>query len=229
MIVSYEEPVALVGGGEVCEGDIAEARHICKHFVAADGGARVLLDHDIMPEAVIGDCDSIDAATKAALPPGTLRHIPEQYSTDFDKCLRNIVTPLILGIGFLGARVDHQLGAFNRLVARPDCRCVLLGAEDVVVHLPPKLSFTVALGTRVSLFPMAAVTGRSAGLRWPIHRIPFAPSGNTGTSNEASETRVTIFMDYPGMLLILPRAELHTVIKAVQSKDCGTWSAPAEQ
>jgi len=30
---------------------------------------------------------------------------------------------------------------------------------------------------------MAAVQGRSGGLRWPIDGLPFAPDGRIGTSN----------------------------------------------
>ena len=41
------------------------------------------------------------------LAPGVLRPITEQDSTDFEKCLRRISAPEILGFGFLGARVDH--------------------------------------------------------------------------------------------------------------------------
>lgn len=214
-IVFSDAPILLAGGGEFRHADLILAQSWARRAVAADSGALVLLRHGVTPEAVIGDFDSLPAATRAALPAGSLHHIAEQDSTDFDKCLRNIRAPLILGLGFLGARVDHQLSVFNRLAARPDRPCILIGREDVVFHAPARLTLELAEGVRVSLFPMRPVTGRSEGLRWPIAGLDFAPGGRVGTSNEASADQVTLEMDRPGMLVILPRDCLAAAVKAV--------------
>ncbi|MGY3670300.1 thiamine diphosphokinase [Marinovum sp. KMM 9989] len=215
----------MVGGGEFRHADLIVAQNWAKRAVAADGGAKVLLRHGVVPEAVIGDFDSLDAATRAALPASALHHISEQDSTDFDKCLRNIAAPLILGLGFLGARVDHQLSVFNRLAARPESPCVLIGREDIVFHAPPRLDLSLDVGTRVSLFPMRPVQGQSVGLRWPIDGLDFAPGARVGTSNEASATRVQLWMDTPGMLVILPRDCIDEVVRAVQSAASAPWTA----
>ncbi|WP_417524506.1 thiamine diphosphokinase [Marinovum sp.] len=217
-LISASEPILLAGGGEFRHADLVLAQTWARRAVAADGGATVLLRHGVVPEAVIGDFDSLPEATRAALRPGILHHIAEQDSTDFDKCLRNIKAPLILGLGFLGARVDHQLSVFNRLAARPDRPCILIGREDVVFHAPPRLTLELAVGTRVSLFPMQLVTGQSTGLRWPIGGLDFAPGGRVGTSNESSEPRVDLAMDGPGMLVILPRDCLAAAVRAVQAQ-----------
>ncbi|MDD9745672.1 MULTISPECIES: thiamine diphosphokinase [Marinovum] len=214
-IITAEAPILLVGGGEFRHADLTLAQTWAGRAVAADSGALVLLRHGVTPEAVIGDFDSLPAETRAALSPDTLHHIAEQDSTDFDKCLRNIEAPLILGLGFLGARVDHQLSVFNRLAARADRPCILIGREDVVFHAPPRLALDLAAGTRVSLFPLRPVTGQSTGLRWPIHGIDFTPGGRVGTSNEALATEVTLEMDGPGMLVILPRDCLDAAVRAV--------------
>ncbi|TNF18749.1 MAG: thiamine diphosphokinase [Rhodobacteraceae bacterium] len=226
-IVSASDPILLAGGGEFRHADLIVARTWAKRAVAADGGAAVLLRHGVMPEAVIGDLDSLPDAVRAALPRGVLHRIEEQDSTDFDKCLRHISAPLILGLGFLGARVDHQLSVFNRLVARPDVRCILIGREDVVFHCPRALALTLAPGMRVSLFPMRPVTGQSTGLRWPIDGLAFVPGGRVGTSNEAVEAEVRLAMDGPGMLVILPRAALEAAVRAVLSVACAPWIARA--
>lgn len=213
----------LVGGGELSARDFDALRPYANRFVAADSGAAAVLAHGHSPEAVIGDLDSLGAETRAALPGDRVHLIAEQDSTDFDKCLRNVAAPLILGIGFLGARIDHQLSVFNRLAARPDKRCVLLGRDDVVCLAPPSLTLDLAPGTRVSLFPMAPVTGRSTGLRWPIDGLEFAPDGRVGTSNEATGP-VHLETDAPGLLVILPRPALAPLLTAVQAAGCGTWA-----
>ncbi len=99
-----------------------------------------------------------------------------------------------------------------RYAAQP---VVLIGRRDICFHLPRELRLELSPGTRVSLFPMAAVGGRSEGLRWPIEGLDFAPDGRIGTSNvtEAAELRLT--MEGPGMLAIMPRAVLAPVVHAL--------------
>jgi thiamine pyrophosphokinase len=170
---------------------------------------------DIVPDAVIGDLDSLDPDSLARLPADRLHRIAEQDSTDFDKALRHIDAPLVLAVGFTGARLDHELAVYNALVRLADRRAIVVGEHDICFHAPPALCLDLPLGTRVSLFPMASVTGRSTGLRWPIEGLRFAPDGRVGTSNIVSAAPVTLAMDAPGTLVILPRAMLRAAIRAL--------------
>jgi thiamine pyrophosphokinase len=222
-IVDESEPVTLIGGAEVTGARIARARALALQVVAADSGAEAALAHGITPRAVIGDFDSLGAAARDALPPASLHPIAEQDSTDFDKCLRNISAPLVIGIGFSGDRLDHQLAAYNTLVRHPARRCVLLGAEELVFLCPPSVSLPVAAGTPLSLFPMAAVEGVSDGLRWPIGGLNFAPDGRVGTSNAATGT-VHLSVTAPKMLVILPESALETVVAALMATTAA-WPA----
>lgn len=223
-IVDSSAPVLLVGGGECPRAALIDALAVTKTVVAADGGAAHCLELGRVPDAVIGDMDSLDPDLAARLPEGVLHRITEQDSTDFDKCLRMVQAPLVLGHGFLGARLDHQLAAMTVLVRRADRLCVLVGAEDVVCVAPPRLALDLPLGARVSLFPMAPVTGRSTGLRWPIDGIGFAPGGRVGTSNEVSGP-VSLEMDGPEMLLILPVACLNALLAGLA--EAPRWPARA--
>jgi thiamine pyrophosphokinase len=73
------------------------------------------------PQAVIGDLDSISQSTGRGC--GDIFHeVSEQDSTDFDKALRHLDVPLVLAVGFTGARLDHELAVFHTLVARPGHR-----------------------------------------------------------------------------------------------------------
>jgi len=214
IIVHSSVPVTLVGGGEASAADLEEALSLAPCLVAADSGAALALETGRMPQAVIGDMDSLAEAARARVPPERLHPIAEQDTTDFHKALRSILAPLVLGVGFLGRRVDHQLANFNVLVqaARP---CLLVGARDVVFAAPPGgLELDLAPGTRVSLFPMALVTGRSQGLSWPIAGLGFAPAGRVGTSNRA-DGPVRLEFDAPGMLVILPRSALQPAVRAL--------------
>lgn len=223
MIVHNPDPITLIGGAKTLRVLVDQALTHAPTVVAADGGADQALDFNLMPEAVIGDFDSLSPEAKKAIPGNCLHHIAEQDSTDFEKCLRNVSTPLIIGVGFTGARLDHQLAACNALIRYPDRRCVLLGEKDLFCLAPPSLSLNLTQGTRVSLFPMGAVEGVSDGLRWPIAGLNFAPDRQIGTSNIATGP-IHLTMTAPKMLLILPVFTLDILVEALKSTP-SVWPA----
>ena len=213
-IVQSDGAVTLVGGGVLGADDLAEALALAPHLVAADGGAQAALDRGYAPRAVIGDLDSLSDAAQAQLGPDAVFPIREQDSTDFDKALRSITAPVVLGVGFLGGRLDHQLAAFNTLVTQVDPPCILIGEEEIILHVPSHITLELKAGDVVSLFPMTRVTGRSQGLEWPIDDLVLAPDGRVGTSNRATGP-VSLQMDGPGMLLIAPRRSLQAAMRAI--------------
>lgn len=223
-IVSSIAPVTLVGGSQLSETDLTIALKFAPTLVAADGGAQTVLAAGLRPEAVIGDMDSISAAARTAFV-DVLHTVPEQTSSDFDKALRHISAPLVIALGVMGGRVDHELAMFNGLVCRPEVRCIALGGSNVVFVCPPALTLALPAGTPVSLFPMGPVQVGSTGLRWPTDGLHFSPAGRIGTSNEARGP-VTLGADSPQMLVILPRDCLGVAVKAllVAGSDA-TWPA----
>ncbi len=207
--------------------DMALALRRAPVVVAVDSGADRARALGQMPCAVIGDLDSISDAARAAMPAGTVHLLGEQETTDFDKALRSVAAPFVLGLGFTGARMDHGLAVYNALVRHPGRHCLVIGPQDVVFAAPPELHLALALGDRVSLFPMAAVTGDSRGLEWPLQGIAFAPDAMIGTSNRAVAREVTLRFDGPGMLVILPRNRLDAAITALTGISPPWPDAPA--
>lgn len=216
-IVRADTLVTLLGAGELNPGDLSDALSRAPLLVSADGGADHALELGHVPAAVIGDMDSLSRTARDRLDPAIIHQIDDQDSTDFDKALRNIEAPAILAVGFTGLRLDHQLAAFHVLAARPERRCVLLGREDIVFHLPPDLSLDLPPATRLSLFPMSPVRVRGSGLRWPVGGVDFRPAGRIGTSNETVAGRVELSSSGPGMLVILPRAALDAALSALSA------------
>ena len=226
-IVRSDEPIALIGGGQLAPDDLNLALIRVNTIVAADGGAVPVMDSGHMPDAVIGDFDSLNGAYRDRIPSDRLFPIREQVSTDFDKALRSIVAPLVLGAGFLGGRLDHQLAVLNSLVRLPDRPCILLGEREVVFHAPPRIELKLTPGDVVSLFPFQRVTGRSRGLEWPIDELVLEPTGRVGTSNRAL-AKVELSVDAPGLLIIVPRDALDEVMQAFLSGQTGRWPVRAE-
>lgn len=214
MIVQSQQGITLVGGGEWSDADLTEALGLAPTLVAADGGANGLISAGHQPAAVIGDLDSLHPQHRVPLG-NRLHRIAEQDSTDFDKCLRSLQAPFVLAIGFSGKRLDHTLAAMSSLVRFGSARVVLLGPADLCVLAPPRVELPVTEGQRVSLFPMADVTGRSVGLHWPIDGIRFGPAEMIGTSNRATRPAVRLEFDRRGMLLLLERGALHSALPAL--------------
>jgi thiamine pyrophosphokinase len=214
-IVQTSQGVTLAGGGPFGRRDLALCLARAPVAVAADGGADRLLRLGVMPEAVIGDFDSLTASARASIPLSRQHPVAEQATTDFDKALRSVAAPIVLALGFAGARLDHGLAAMNTLVMQAARRCILIGPQDVAFAAPSRLELALGVGEPLSLFPMAGVTGRSQGLEWPIEGIGFAPNGPIGTSNRVIARRVVLEFDAPGMLVILPRRRLDAAIRAL--------------
>lgn len=213
-IVESLQGVTLAGGGPFGKAALTRAMRLAPTIIGADGGADRLLALGVEPEAVFGDFDSISADAKQRLA-GRLFPIGEQVTTDFDKALRSIHAPFVLGLGFAGARLDHGLAVLNTLVRHPEQRCLVLSPQDVIFLAPLQLELHLPVGQRLSLFPMAAVTGESEGLRWPLQGIDFAPDGMIGTSNEVSDHRVSLRFSSQKMLVILPLKSLRAVLRGL--------------
>lgn len=212
-IVDILQPVTLFGGAparpKVVERILAHAPIL----VAADGGARAALALGQMPQAVIGDFDSIDAATLAQIPSKRLHRIKEQDSTDFEKCLRSISSPLILATGFTGGRLDHELAVYNALLRFPEKRCVVVGDEDLCFLAPLSMQLDLPAGSRISLFAFADCDVTATGLRWPLDKSAMAADGLTSTSNEVLHGPVNLQLSARKLLVILPRVQLDFLVR----------------
>lgn len=212
-IVDTTAGVTLVGGGALQPDDWRDALSVAPLLVAADGGADAALCAGHMPDAVIGDFDSISAAAMTRIPRDRRHRVAEQDSTDFEKCLARISARFVIAIGFSGNRLDHTLAVLSAMARVKHSPVLMLAESDVVFLAPAELSLDLQAGTRVSLWPLGPVRGTSTGLRWPIEDIDFAPSGPIGTSNEATGA-VTLSLDGP-MLVILCRSMLSAALRTM--------------
>lgn len=185
--------VTLIGGGPVTGAMLETALARAPRLVAADGGYDRAVALGRRPEAVVGDLDSVSPAGRAVA-----IHDPNQDTTDFQKALARIRAPFVVGVGFLGGRMDHGLAALSAL---PE-GVVLLGEADVAFRAPPALRLDLPAGTRVSLFPLGPARGKSEGLEWPIDGLDFAPDARIGTSNRATG-QVRLWLEGP-MIVLLP-------------------------
>lgn len=221
-IVSSFEPITLIGGGDAELSQLEEALGIAPVCVAADGGAELARRANIPLRAVIGDMDSISADTLSQIPQDRQIIVSEQETTDFDKALRHIDAPLVIGLGFLGGRIDHQMHALHILAMHAHRPCILIAQTEIVLIAPPEITLPAEAGDVVSIFPLGPVTGRSHGLEWPIEGLAFDTLSKVGTSNRATG-HFTLEMSAPNAVLVLPRRLIQPVAQALVSEAAAGW------
>lgn len=214
LIVDLDEAVTLIGGGPIVAELLTLARTVAPRIVAADGGAGVVLATGAVPEAIIGDMDSLDPKARAAFA-DRLYHIAEQETTDFEKCLARIAAPLVIGVGFLGGRMDHSLASLNVLARHRDRAVILLNEADVCCMVPAGgMRLSLPVGARLSLLPLGSARLWTEGLRWNVDGAEMTPDGFISISNE-SAGKVRIRAEGP-MLLAVPLGGFEAVVISVQ-------------
>jgi thiamine pyrophosphokinase len=212
--VQSSRGVTLVGGGAPQPVIVRDLMSRAPDLIAADGGANACKTFGLTPLAVIGDFDSLVPETRAAMPDTRFLHVTEQDSTDFEKCLTRIDAPVILATGFTAGRLDHTLAVLSALARHDGAPVIVCGEDDIIFAAPRELALDLPVGSRLSLFPMVPVTGRSSGLKWDIDSLVLEPNGQIGTSNEVSGP-VRLNIHEPGCLVILPPAALDAALEAL--------------
>lgn len=217
MCVKKRRWATLVGGGFTSRSLYDLARRLAPRVFAADGGANHLRRWGEKPESIFGDLDSLEeAAWWSSQTDVNILKSEDQETTDFEKALDGIEAEVLLGLGFLGGRLDHALGALHALAARPDRRILLLGAEEVVFLAPPFWTARLNPGDRVSIWPIRPVTvSDSRGLRWPLDPLRLEAGRRVGVSNEAAAAEVSARFDAPGALILLPPERLEAAIDSL--------------
>ena len=220
--LAFDEPVLLVGGGALDRATLDAAMRHARIVIAADGGADHLLALGAAPpHAIIGDMDSIGPAKRWIDDPAVAYlHLPEQETTDLEKCLYSVSAPLFLGVGFFGERIDHTLAALHVALRRPGKRLLFVGSHDLCFPAPRLWRSDLPAGARVSIWPGMPVRGlASTGLRWPIEGLDLAVGAQIGTSNEAVGGAVEARFDRLGAVIMLETERLDSAIDSILLAD----------
>ncbi|QQR39598.1 thiamine diphosphokinase [Devosia rhizoryzae] len=210
----FTRPLAIVGGGTVDQALLRELAARGVALVGADGGGDTIGAAGLVPEAIIGDLDSLrdregwEQRTRVI-------ELSEQVTTDFQKALYSTQAPVTLALGMTGKRLDHTLAALSALLQVGAERHVLLVDEvDVALAVSGPFAFEAQAGERVSVHPLLPVRfERSAGLAYPLDGLVLDPAGRLGTSNAATGGLVEIVpADGTVWLLILGRERLWDLV-----------------
>ena len=137
-----------------------------------------------MPEAVIGDMDSLPGKWREKLAPIVV-HVEEQDDHDMTKAMRYVLEhhPEVTDIHILGAtglREDHTVGnlgllmEYTRMFDLREIRVEMVSDPSTAFAITDSCELHVGKGRRVSLFsPDNTLTIRSEGLQWPTDGVVF--------------------------------------------------------
>lgn len=181
--------------------------------LAADGGARFLAALAVMPDAVVGDFDSLDEGTAERLRSAGvefLRHPVRKDVTDgelaVEEAVRRGAGELLLA-GATGA-LDHTLGHLAILRRLSACgvvaRLVAPHLSATVLIAPIAVALVAPAGVRVSIQPVGeAATVTLTGLDYPLQRGVLPAEGCLGIGNHVAapgEARIAV---HEGSVVVL--------------------------
>jgi thiamine pyrophosphokinase len=208
----------IVAGGEVEVADFEIIDPETDWIVAADAGAKALLEAGKVPHLVVGDFDTAGAAFSEEL---MRRGIPlerlpaEKDETDTHYAVRKAVESGVNEVVILGAlggaRVDHLLanvGLLEWLEKK--------GVHGVLHHSSNRIRLITGPGEirlvrdrffYVSLIPLTErVDGIvTKGLRYPLHGETLWRGWTRGISNEWSEEEAFVFIRSGKLLVVESR------------------------
>ena len=182
--LKFDKPVILVGPADC---DLQQLQQLLNEnfpVIAADGGANRLLENDIVPNAIIGDMDSLDSELPLANSIEIIR-LEEQDSTDFEKCLYSVDAPLFLAFGFSGKRFDHSLASLHTMVKyHRDKNLILISGDDISLMRCGDYEVSLPIGQTISIFPVTPISfSGSSGLKYPLDGLKLEIGAQIGTSN----------------------------------------------
>jgi thiamine pyrophosphokinase len=197
-----QDSALVVANGILPDEKIVRSEIDRAHFVlAADGGADKLLAIGVVPDAVLGDFDSMTSN-----PPEAVQRIsaPDQDATDLEKSVRYLNErgfSEITIIGVTGDRLDHTFGALG-VVCKYDVRLVDNIGTARCIKGPGSITLDTEPGQTVSLMPCGSVSGlTTSGLKWPLSGGQFNFGERDGTSNVATGKTVEVEIT-SGMLIV---------------------------
>ncbi len=176
---SAETPLKVLG----------EARYV----VCCDGGADLYIERGGVPDAIVGDGDSLSEHNRTRYA-DRLHHNPDQETNDQTKAVEFLLARGVKDIAIVGAtgkREDHTIGNVALLVEYMRMGATVRSYTDYGVLIPcsGRRKVECRAGASVSIFNFTATGLRSTGLEYPIYDFT---SWWQGTLNRTTAEEFTI-------------------------------------
>ncbi len=207
-------PALVIAGGDAIDPAVLSDLPSPAWVVAADSGLDRAGALGIRPDLVIGDMDSVDPATLAAVERSSVpveRYPADKDATDLELALERVISRGLaqaIVIGGHGGRLDHLLG--NALLFAADRFAAVriewrIGTTRILVVRPNHPGRIEGEdGDTVSILSVGgdAVGVTTSGMRWPLGGAPLPTGSTRGISNLLTGREGTVTVD-GGVLLVI--------------------------
>ncbi len=184
--------------------------------VAADSGADQAATLGIDVDVLVGDLDSVAAATIAEVEAAggrVVRHPRDKDATDVELALDLVVElapTRIVAVGGHGGRVDHALATMVALaaVAVPGRRVEAWMGSALVQLTADEVTVDGRVGELVSLLPLGGPADEvtTSGLRWPLASAHLPYGSTRGVSNEVATAPAGVTVGGGVLAVVRPHA-----------------------
>lgn len=206
-LIDYQPDAVILANGEypthpLALQFLAEAPYV----VCCDGAADEYIRRGQVPDAIIGDGDSLSPENKKRYA-HLLHHNPDQETNDQTKAVQFLIgegKKALVILGATGKREDHTLGNISLLMEYDRMGVQVCMVTDYGLFIPAHntQTFTSTPGQQVSIFNFGATGLHGEGLVYPLSDFDCWWKG---TLNEAQDAQFTvhcqgdylIFMTHP--------------------------------
>ena len=174
--------------------------------ICADGGANTALKFGILPDAIVGDLDSIHAEALVKFHKVPTYEDRDDESTDLEKAIAWALKQKydhIVVIGASGRRIDHSVGNLGVLPKfYPDAVVRFIDDLGELVYVGREITLDAKRGDVISLIPLSRCEGiTTQGLKYALDDEALELGVREGTSNVVVNTPVTIKVQKGHLLL----------------------------
>ena len=183
--------------------------------VAADGGANLLVKSKCMPDAVIGDFDSLKSKTREKMPNTKFLYIPDQDTNDADKAVRHCLKLGFKEIHLLsadGGRQDQFLSGLEILFKYSEkARLISWTQLERMEFVNRVWEEKIVPGTTLSILPVfgGAQGIVTKGLKYAMKNQDLIPGKSpAGVSNLVVSNPVSVNIKKGRLLLLVQHKAL---------------------
>jgi thiamine pyrophosphokinase len=183
-------------------------------IIAVDGGGTLCAEAGVVPDALIGDLDSIADRDRKLLQDGgseVLTFPADKDQTDLELAIahaRALGATSLTVTAASGLRLDHTLGSLSAIVAAFNLhpRLVEPTVEAWVLHPEGRASLSLSgQGGTLSLVCWGGPCEITAdGLKWPLEHATLHPQSALGVSNVIDSPQADLHIHAGAALAIAP-------------------------
>jgi len=202
--MEYPFEAVIVAGGDYPTSEQAlQVLHNAPYVVCCDGAADRYIATGHVPDAIVGDGDSISAYNRTKYA-SRLHIVAEQETNDQTKAVNFLLGKGMRHIAIVGAtgrREDHTIGNISLLIEYARAGAQVRSFTDHGVFIPCNGNTTLKCrkGQQVSIFSITAKKLSAEGLLYPIYDFS---NWWQGTLNECTGKEFTIYAEGEYLLFV---------------------------